>query len=83
MKEIYKEFKNVFNEYGAICLGIAMLILVLWCTGWLITCSVIGLIMWALGFSFSWLVGTIVWLILIILFKISRKRLRKNSSYTD
>lgn len=50
-----------------------ILLLVLYILSWLITCGVIKLITLCFGLSFSWLIATGIWLVMILLKSIFSK----------
>lgn len=85
MKEIYKELKSIFDEYGSVCLGIATLIVIGLGMTFLITCAIVAIFMWLFGLTFSWTVGMIVWITLIVVLKIIKNHVKneidKNKSW--
>lgn len=82
MKEIYKELKKIFDEYGSICLGIVTLTLTLLGTTWLCVCGVVKIVTVLLNITYSWTTGTIIWLVLIVIWKIIKRRIEKEMKWT-
>ena len=77
MKEIYKEFKKIFDEYGSVCLGIVAIIAIGLGMTFLITCGIVAFVMWMFGLSFSWTIGIVTWLILVVIFKTMKNYFEK------
>lgn len=63
MKKILKKLK----ENGATVAVIALLVVAIFATSWLVTCLIVKGIMWCFGLTFSWKIGTGVWLVFILL----------------
>lgn len=74
MKEIYRELKKIFDKYGAVCIGIALIIFIMLGTSYFLVCGVVALFAWVLNISYNWAVATSIWWILFIILRIIKKR---------
>ena len=77
MMGILEKIKNIVGEYGVMCIGIAIIMLMLYAIPWFIIC----ILWWGYAtlakFEYSWWTPTIIWIIGMICIKILKKRTEK------
>lgn len=62
-----KTILQKLRENGAAAAVIALLVVAIYATSWIATCLIVKGIMWCFGLTFSWRIGTGVWLAFILL----------------
>lgn len=77
MKEILKELYEIFNEYGAICLAMVMLMFSILAIGFGIVCLLVLIVARLIGVAFYWEVAFLIWCLTLIAWICIRIKLNK------
>ena len=68
--------KKFFNKItlGRVGWAIAAAMVIIYSVSWIVTCGIIKLITLFLGLEFSWLVATVIWLVISLIRWIFRRK---------
>lgn len=77
MKEILKELYEIFNDYGAICLAMVMLMFSILAIGFGIICLLVLIVARLIGVAFCWEIAFLIWGLTLIAWVAIRIKLNK------
>lgn len=77
MRNVVKECINIFNKYGAICFGIAFIMLLMVAISFGVVACAVYVITWLLQLKFNFETAAIVWILCAVSINIYARRIER------